>query len=224
MTVKRIQQCFQIEPCFFSESLRRYAVSRDVPRGSLPARRRLRAVRRCRLNTHQVDPGLKALGFQPVESTSLSKVPVSDGSTCATTARRVTVRCRCGGRSEKLRCAEVQAAIQSAAAKDPAVQSEAAAWAEGAARGGGVKERPPPPVLECGAAECRGGGGQSKQSGGGGGQSKQPGGGGGGGGGRVSGPSAGVHDSGGGAKLGNTAAAPPPPPPSGGGGASRHIP
>ena len=28
--------------------------------------------------SHQVDPGLKALGFQPVESTSLSKVLVSD--------------------------------------------------------------------------------------------------------------------------------------------------
>ena len=34
-------------------------------------------VRRCRL-THQVDPGLKALGCQPVESTALSKILVSD--------------------------------------------------------------------------------------------------------------------------------------------------
>ena len=43
-------------------------------------------VRRCRL-THQVDPGLKALWFQPVESTSLSKLWFQM-STCTPTARR----------------------------------------------------------------------------------------------------------------------------------------
>ena len=36
------------------------------------------------VETHEVDPGLKAsaLGLKPVESTSPFKVPVSDGSTC----------------------------------------------------------------------------------------------------------------------------------------------
>ena len=36
----------------------------------------------------RVDPGLKALGCQPVESTSLSKVLVSDLSTCTPTSWR----------------------------------------------------------------------------------------------------------------------------------------
>ena len=45
------------------------------------------AVRRCRL-THQVDPGLKALGFQAVESTSLSKFWFQMCSTCTPTQRR----------------------------------------------------------------------------------------------------------------------------------------
>ena len=35
----------------------------------------------------RLNPGLKALGCQPVERTSLSKVLVSDGSTCTPTLR-----------------------------------------------------------------------------------------------------------------------------------------
>ena len=75
------QTCFQLET-WFCLSLRRYAPAtgvgyRDI--GFIHS-----AVRAVQVETHQVDPGLKAsaLGLKPVESTSPFKVPVSDGSTC----------------------------------------------------------------------------------------------------------------------------------------------
>ena len=63
------------------------SVDLSLVQGQQPQGTLFYMVWRCRL-TEAVDPGLKVLGFQPVESTSPFKVVVSDMSTCTPTPRQ----------------------------------------------------------------------------------------------------------------------------------------